>query len=348
MGSERLRVVWVGAGSITRAWLESPTVANDVEVVGIVDLDPEAAERMKAENGFDGAVVDTDLAAVLDQTRPDAVFDTTVPAAHHEVTLTALAAGCHVLGEKPMAADMDQARAMVAAARDAGKTYAVIQNRRFRGPIRSLGAFLADGPVGNLHTANADFYIDAHFGGFRQVMEHVLLLDMAIHSFDQARFLLGSDPVRVLAHEWTDPGQDAFEHGSSAQATFVMDDGAIFNYRGSWCAPGCNTAWECDWRLVGNRGTVCWDGKEGFRCQVLAPAEGDERPFRRPLEEVAVPMCEYHEARVSHAGVIAEFVDAVPENRDPETVCHDNVKSLAMVHAAIASAERGTWVDVTW
>jgi predicted dehydrogenase len=60
--------------------------------------------------------------------------DVTVPEAHRDVTLQALAAGVPVLGEKPMASSMDEARAMVAASERAGKLYMVSQSRRYDGP----------------------------------------------------------------------------------------------------------------------------------------------------------------------------------------------------------------------
>ena len=56
------------------------------------------------------------------------------------------------------------------------------------------------------HVTLADFFIGAHFGGFRDEMAHVLLLDMAIHTFDQARKILGADPVSVYCHEFNPAG----------------------------------------------------------------------------------------------------------------------------------------------
>ena len=71
----------------------------------------------------------TDLSEVLKKTGANVVFNCTVPAAHHPVTLTALRHGCHVLEEKPLADSMAHAREMVAAASKARRIFAVIQNR---------------------------------------------------------------------------------------------------------------------------------------------------------------------------------------------------------------------------
>jgi predicted dehydrogenase len=329
-----LRGVLTGCGSICRAWLKPLADFADVEIVGLVDLNQASAETVKAEFGLSGATTGTDLKAMLDTVDPDIVFDCTIPGAHVGVTLTALRHGCHVLGEKPMTESMADARKMVAAAAKAGKLYAVIQNRRYLDAICRCRAMIQDGGIGDLTTLNADFYIGAHFGGFRDVMPHVLLLDMAIHTFDQARFLSGADPVSVYAHDWN-PAGSWYRHGASAVAIFEMTNGIVFTYRGSWCSEGLNTSWEADWRAVGSGGTVRWDGGDGLSAEA---ATGDAG-FFRPQQAISAPNLPPL-ALTGHAAIIREFLDCVRSGRTPQTVCSDNIKSLAMVHAAIASAEK--------
>ena len=101
------------------------------------------------------------------------------------------------MGEKPLADTMERAREMVAASKESGRVFAVIQNRRYDREIRRVHRALADGILGRLTTLDSDFYVGAHFGGFRDRMRHVLLLDMAVHTFDQARYVSGADPVAV-------------------------------------------------------------------------------------------------------------------------------------------------------
>ena len=81
---------------------------------------------------------------------------------------------------------------MIAAATRAGRVHAVVQNRRYVEGVRRIREIIADGTLGELTALHADFFIGAHFGGFRDAMEHPLLLDMAIHTFDAARFMSGS------------------------------------------------------------------------------------------------------------------------------------------------------------
>ena len=329
----KLNAVLVGCGGISNAWLGSDSLKRNIEITGLVDLRTEAAEAQKAKYGLASAVVGTDLDKVLRATRPEIVFDCSVPEAHCAVTLTALKHGCHVFGEKPMSDTMPNARRMAAAATKAGKTYAVMQNRRYQLTIRALRRFLAAGGIGRLVAVHSDFFIGAHFGGFRDVMEHVLLLDMAIHSFDQARFITGEDATSVYSQEWT-PRHSWYKHGPSAAAIFEMTNGVVYTYQGSWCAEGCPTTWECSWRIIGEKGTVLWDGASGFRCETITAGKG----FFRPVKERKIPIACPKYLGGGHNSAIGEFIKAIRAGSAPETVCTDNIKSLAMVHGAVKSA----------
>ena len=339
---EPITAVMAGCGGISGAWLRALEEMPDVRIVGFVDLVEENARRRAEEYGAgSGTPVGADLSEMLTRTRPQVVFDCAIPEAHCDITLTALAHGCHVLGEKPLADTMDNARRMVAAAREAGRIFAVIQNRRYDANIRRARHVVASGAIGPLTTVNCDFYIGAHFGGFRDHMRHVLLLDMAIHTFDAARLLTAADPVAVYCHEWN-PAGSWYDHDASAVAVFELSNGIVYTYRGSWCAEGLNTTWECDWRLIGQRGSLTWDGATGFRGEVVAKTGG----FRSEMADLQAPEIDAGEKVGGHAGNIREFVRCVRQGAVPETAAEDNIKSLAMVFGAIESAETGKRVEI--
>ena len=341
-----VRAVLAGCGAMSAAWLGAARLIPGLEIVGLVDLRLEAAQARRHEFGLEGASVGTDLAAVLEATKPDLLFDCTVPEAHHANALLAFERGVHVLGEKPLAHSLTHAAEMVAAARAAGRTHAVVQNRRFDPNIRRVRRFLATEQIGPVTTVNADFFIGAHFGGFRDAMRNVLLLDMAIHTFDAARLLTGADPVSAYCHEWNPQGS-WYAHGSSAHCIFEMTGGVVFNYRGSWCSEGLHTTWEGDWRIVGTRGTVRWDGGTHPRAAVVAgPDSGSSLLMRH--DEFELPAGDDSDRIGGHAGVIRDVVDCLRHGGTPETASSDNIKSLAMVFAAIESAKLGQRVPVRW
>src|SRR6185295_4592186 len=128
---KRYRVVQAGCGGMGQGWLKLLSESQLVELVGVVDIRQQAAEAAAEKFGLMKSQAGTNLKKVIDAQKPEIVVDVTIPAAHKDVTLTALAAGCHVLGEKPLADSMANARAMVAASQKAKRVYMISQNYRW-------------------------------------------------------------------------------------------------------------------------------------------------------------------------------------------------------------------------
>lgn len=315
-----LRVVLVGAGGMGTAWAATITASPDAELVGVVDLNEDAARAAAEKAGRPEVVTGTGAVEVIAAARAEAVVNATVPEAHHPVNVAALFAGVPVLCEKPIAPTVSQALSLVAAAEVSGQLLMVSQSRRyyatlarFRQQVASLGA------LGILAT---EFFKAPRFGGFREQMAHVLLVDMAIHAFDAARYVLDDDPVAVYCEEFN-PGWSWYAGAANAVATFEFASGARYVYTGSWCAPGLETSWNGSWRASGELGSATWDGAGEPVIDRTSPI--DLAPVDDAPEEIA--------------GSFAEFVRAVRTGEVPSGEVHRNVLSLAMVEAAVLSAE---------
>lgn len=319
-----LRVLQVGAGSMGRGWLRNVQDCDEVELAGVADLDVTTAKTALEELGIAGVPVAGTLDELVDEVRPDAVIDVTVPDAHHAVTMESLRRGLPVLGEKPLAASLAEALEMVAAAQTYDRLFMVSQNRRYdphlfayRRQIRQLG---------RLGILAATFFKAPHFGGFRDAMAHPLVLDMAIHTFDSARFLTGDEPVGVYCDEYN-PAWSWYAGDAAATAVFELTGGSRFVYSGSWCSPAQETSWNSSWRASGEFGTALWDG-DGLPS--LEIVEGREADRESDSAEV--------DPHPGIAGSLREFVHALRTGAPPMGEARDNVMSLAMVHAAIESA----------
>jgi predicted dehydrogenase len=327
---------------MSRAWFSAAAEIDGLEIVGLVDLDLKRARSRAAEFGLTQAEIGTDLPALLDRLKPDLLFDVVVPGARRDVVLAGFAHGCHVLSEKPMADSMAAARDMAAAAKAARRVHAVIQNRRYLAGIRRIRRMVESGAIGTLTGVHCDFFVGPHFGGFREEMEHVLLLDMAIHTFDAARLVAGQRPVAVYCHE-SNPAGSWYAHGASAHAIFELEDGAVLTYRGSWSAEGLRTSWESAWRLTGTAGSLSWDGADDFQAEIATDQRDGLFCIPAPIE---VPPLDPADRVGGHLGVMRDFVDAIRAGTEPETVGHQNIHSLAMVFAAIDSARQGRRVAI--
>ncbi|MGX5844080.1 Gfo/Idh/MocA family protein [Mesorhizobium sp. ArgA1] len=337
-----MNAVLVGCGAMSKAWLDAARQIDGLAIVGLVDLDAERAKARAREYGLDGVVIGTSLEQVLGQTRPDAVFDVVVPAARRDVAFAAFAHNCHLLTEKPLADTPENARAIVEAARGAGRVHAVVQNRRYVANVRRIRRFLDSGAIGKPTSIHADFFVAPHFGGFREEMAHVLLLDMAIHTFDAARYMVGGEPAGVYCQEW-EPANSWYRQGSSASAVFDLGGGKVFTYAGSWCADGFRTSWEGSWRIVAERGSLIWDGNDTLKAEMVVLGRDGLFAKTQPIDVLPLDSAD----RVGgHLGIIRDFMQAIETGTEPETRGADNIKSLAMVFGAIESAETGRRVAI--
>jgi predicted dehydrogenase len=340
-----LRAVQVGAGSMGRTWLAAIDANPDVELVGLVDLDATAARAALAAvlQDHGPVAVGTSLHEVAVATSADVVVDVTVPAAHLPVTLEALRLGLAVLGEKPLAVTTAQAQELVAAAEVTGRLFMVSQSRRYDRNLSALHAAVRE--LGRPGLVTTEFFRAPRFGGFRETMAHPLLLDMAVHPFDTARLLTGADPVAVFCEE-VDPPWSWYAGAAAAAAVVELTGGARYAYTGSWCSPGAETSWNGRWRLSTARGTAVWDG-DGPPSWILA----DQQEERVPAEGGPAggpPGADATGALPAEgvAGALADFVAALRTGRTPMGEVHDNLMSLVMVEAAVASAECGRRVRV--
>lgn len=332
----QLRAVLVGAGGMGRAWGRALAARSDVVVAGWVDLVTERAREAAAELRLRGVAFDDDLVAAVGKASPDFVVDAAVPQAHAELTLACLRRGIPVLGEKPMAATMEEARLLVAASERTQTLFAVSQNRRYN---RGLAAFreLVAEAVGGAGQITAEFYTGPVFGGFRDEMDSPLLLDMAIHTFDAARYVTGADPVSVFCSEYN-PSWSWYQGAASAVAEFELTGGVRFGYTGSWCARGLHTSWDSSWRVLGPGGSAAWDGRDRITAEL---ADASEPAGRLEVTPPPIPA-------EGIDGSLAEFVRALRGGQPPMSECHDNIRSLAMVMAALESSRTGRRVPVEW
>jgi predicted dehydrogenase len=319
--SEPLRLIQVGAGLMGRAWLELVGQSSDVRLVGLADINFAAAQRAAEGAGFADVEMATSLTALLHRVEADAVINVTIPEAHAEVSTTALLNGLAVLCEKPVAHTTSAGLSMVAAAEVGGRLLMVSQSRRYWRNLDALRGQVAR--LGRLGLVECSFFKAPHFGGFREQMPFPLLADMAIHQFDLARDLIGSEPVWIACESFN-PAWSWYAGDAAAHVHAEFADGTRFVFAGSWCSPGLETSWNGSWRISASGGTALWDGDHE---PIAHTADGE------PIAAVAGTGPE------EIAGSLAEFVAALRDGSVPSGEVHSNIMSLAMVEGAVRSAQ---------
>src|SRR5215207_3286995 len=128
-----------------RSWAEVVREAPGVELVAVADPDPEARRQLA-----DGTPGYEALEAALAGVECEAVLVLTPPAPHHAVAKLALAAGKHVLVEKPLATGLEDGFDLIRAAERAGRVLMVSQNYRYNRPFRAVQRLVTEGTLGEL------------------------------------------------------------------------------------------------------------------------------------------------------------------------------------------------------
>ncbi len=187
-----LNIALIGAGRIGRVHAEHLAGRiPEAHLSMVADVDREAAEACARKFGAPVAVAD--YRAVLDKAEVDAVVICSATDTHAEIIEAAAAAGKHIFCEKPIDFDLGRIDQALAAVARAGVLMQVGFNRRFDANFRRVREAVRQGEVGTphrLHIISRDpappplAYINASGGIF---------LDMTIHDFDMARFLIGSE-----------------------------------------------------------------------------------------------------------------------------------------------------------
>lgn len=325
--TNNLRVILSGCGGMSRIWLQYLTKRRDVTLVALVDPIKAHATTRAREYAPQVRIFD-DIRIALNSCSADLVCDVSVPEAHARTAKIALESGCHVFTEKPITATMEEARINSEIASRQDRHYAVMQNRRHLPYVRAIRDVLIADKLGKLGIVNADFYRDPQFeGDFRREMESPLILDMAIHHFDQMRCMTGTDAISVICHEFN-PEWSWYRYGAGATAVFEMTGKVVFTYTGCWCASGALTPWTGSWRLIGERGSLTWDGQKA--------------PILHLRDEDPQQISAAHSKPTEHAGCLDEMFASLIAGHESETSYTDNIKTLAMCHAAISSAQAGS------
>lgn len=327
-----VRFILLGTGFFGRKWLETLKAHPDCALAAVISRTPERAAATAAELGLPAPAF-----ASLDEACPrvaaDAALVTLPQALHRDAIVSALRHGLHVLTEKPLALDMAEGSAILEAARARRDRWVMVnQNFRWRAPIQVLRRALLAGEIGQPQTILYECAMDnrrATVGGWREALPDPYLQDMAIHHFDLLRYLTGREAeevfVRAFRPSWT------WFAGRPAAAGFLRFGDVAVSYSGTFAARGRETLPEGSITLTGERGTLRLDE----RGEVTLHRDGRATALPRP----ALP-------REDLAATLDQFVAAVRGRTQPETRLEDNLKSFAIVCAALESSQTGRPVAV--
>lgn len=317
----------IGCGGIAAYHLEAYRAAG-FPVVALCNRTPAKAEALRARFCPDARVYADyrDLLAQEDIRVVDIATHADVRATQME---DALAAGKHVLSQKPFVTDLGFGQQLCDLADTCELRLAVNQNGRWAPHWSYMREAIAAGLIGDVTAVHLAVHWDHSWtkGTVFDDMPHLILYDFGIHWFDIVTCFLGERaPKRVFATA-TRAARQANKAPLLAQA--------LIEYEGAQASITFDAATPHGARdstyIAGTKGSIRSEGPDLNHQQVtLCTAEG-----------VARPALEGEWFRNGFAGTMAELLCAIEENRAPYNSARHNLRSLALCFAATASADAG-------
>ena len=232
---DRLSVGVIGAGVVGQ--MRVPTVVANpwTTLWGVADVDAARASRVVARTG---ARVVTDHRAIIEAPEVDAVIVSTPAPLHEAMVVAALAAGKHVLCEKPLGTTVESCARMVAAAVQAGRVLAVGFNHRFYPCFQFVRLVIDEGRIGPIdhvrvnagHPGVGEFRADWMYKSDKS--GGGAMMDIGIHLTDLVRYFVG-DIARVYGRTtdrvWRVAGSE-----DNAMALLETASGIPVVYQASW------------------------------------------------------------------------------------------------------------------
>lgn len=324
----------IGASNIARQCvIDAIRSQPNGQVVAVVSSSMDRAKSYAAENDIPAAFDDVD--ALLASHNVDAVYISSTNERHRDQAIAAARAGKHVLCEKPLALTLEDARAMVAAAHEAGVVMGTNHHLRNAAAHRTMRRMIKDGRIGRPIAARVfhAVYLPESLQGWRidnPAAGGGVVLDISVHDADTLRFVLDDEPEEVVAlTQSAGMAHGALEDGVMAAIRFRS--GLIAQIHDAFTIPYAGTGFE----VHGTDGSLIARDvmtQQPIGTIVLRTAAGDE------TIEIAHENLYAHALRLFHLAIAGEG--------QPAATGEDGVRSLALGLAVLEAARTGHVVPV--
>src|SRR3954471_14495756 len=252
-----MRIGWglIGASTIAREWMvDAIRAQNGSDVVAVMSTDAGRGKTFAQANRI--ASHYSRVEDLLADPHVDAVYISTTNELHKAQTLAAAAAGKHVLCEKPLALNLDDAREMVAACEKAGVVMGTNHHLRNAATHRKIRELVQSGAIGKPLFARVfhAVYLPPHLQGWRLNNPSAgagVVLDITVHDADTLRFILDAEPLDAVALV-QQSGMAEGELEDGVMAVLRFDNGVLAQLHDAFTVKFAGTGVE----LHGSEGSI--------------------------------------------------------------------------------------------
>ncbi|MFD1952052.1 Gfo/Idh/MocA family protein [Sphingomonas arantia] len=330
----KVRYAVVGAGDISQASL-MPGIAHTGNSVlaAIVTDDPVKAEALAKSYGLDQVTNYAGYADLLASGKIDAVYIATPNWRHAEFAVPALAAGIHVLCEKPLEISVDRAREIQDAANRSAAKLMVAYRLHFEPATLDAITRIRAGELGDLTTFTSCFaqMVDPANHRAQNGLLAGPLFDMGPYPINAIRYLFDEEPVAVESAIGTrQPGNDLGDLDDTVAVVLRMPGDRLASFTVSYYANRTDS-----FTIAGTKGSIH-----------MSPAYG----FGQGLEQTrTIGEDQSHEtfkATDQFGGELRYFSDCILNNRDPEPDAEEGIADLRVVEGIVEALKTGQRVEL--
>ena len=330
----------IGASTIAHEWVIDALRAQDGNTVAaVMSSDAARSKAYASQHGI--AASYTSLEALLADPAVDAVYISTTNQLHAQQAIAAARAGKHVLCEKPLALNLSDARAIVAACREAGVVLATNHHLRNAGAHKAIRALVQQGAIGQPLFARVFHAVKLpeHLQGWRIKQPEAgagVILDITVHDVDTLRFILQAEPLEAIA--MATPAMSAASAQAAApiedgvMAVLRFDNGVLAQLHDAFTVEFAGTGLE----IHGSTGSII--GRN-----VMTQQATGEVILRNSNGEQVIAI----EHQNLYVQGLAAFNQAVKGEGEPAASGEDGIRSLTAALAVLESSRTGKSVLIT-
>ncbi|MEM8665650.1 MAG: Gfo/Idh/MocA family oxidoreductase [Pseudomonadota bacterium] len=331
-----MRVLLAGLGNRGGLWGKVLSEDPGTTIAAIVDVDPIRIETFQRQ--LESLPAYETVAVALAREPIDAVVLVTPPEGRRVQTDAAFAAGVPVLSEKPLALDLQEAHAIVAAGEAAGVPLSVGLNFRYLPVSQAIKSLIASQRMGAPafgifnYMRNRDWWRPG-MNTYPQTMEHPMMLEQTIHHLDLIRYCYGREVAALTCRTWNPPWS-VYRGDANVTCQLTLEGGMEVVYTGTWTGGWNDLRFE--WRTDCAEGVVIQ--RQLFSDLVVAGTE-DAEPTVVPLE-TCEPFLDDTRALWS------AFRASVAADEPVPCTGRDHLESLTVCFAALKAHEDGARVEM--
>ena len=335
-----MRLGLIGAGGFGAHTAKLLREIDSIELVGVADVNLEAAERVATTHGVPYWA---DHVALLSECPCDAVAVVTQHNAHRDIVIDAARAGRHVFCEKAMAITVADCHDMIEACAAAGVKLMVGHKRRLRPAYQEIKRVLDSGRFGRMLAVNVAGFFGRRITGFwgRRAECGGLLYWAGVHDVDTLRHLFG-EVSRVFADTAPKVHPEVSDQEDGIAVTLEFMNGMVGTLQVSTYFPMAGYHTSFGFQIVGEHGGIAYDRQ---RRTITAQIENEDPTeiALRPYDDHYTPN---EDALVAYNREWSSFADWVLHDETPVLTGEDGLRCVEILQAAYISAETGGPVDL--